>query len=49
MAQGDKFNINQCLKNDLEEKKKAKDSLYVNSMKSDVCLGLYGTGYCIHY
>lgn len=24
MAQGDKFNINQCLKNDLEEKKKGK-------------------------
>ena len=48
VAKGDKFNINQCPKNDFE-KKKAEDSLYVDNMKSDVCLGLYGTQYCIHY
>ena len=48
MAKRDKFTLNQCPENGFEEEK-VEDSLCINSRKSNVCLDLYTTRYCVHY
>ena len=48
VIKGDKFNLNQRIKNAFEEKN-VKDSLCISSMESNVCSDMYASEYYVYY
>ena len=48
VIKGDKFSLDQCLKNAFEEKN-VKNFLCVNRREFDLCLSLYAFGYYVYY